>query len=362
MLGAFLDQITGLFDRRFLLAYWAPLFVVLGLATLGAAAIQPGVAPALAVWAALDPLLQLILPLAGLLAITVLAYILQAMTAPLMRLYEGYWPGRLDLLARWAIDEQRERRAELLAGADFGSREAALRGLYQAGAYRDLSFGYPRSTRLVRPTRLGNVLTAAEEYPYQVYRLDTILWWPRLAPLLPEALRAQLDGALTPLIALINLSFLSALLALAGGPFLVVIDRSAADQPMWLFLAVLLGGLLVARLCYEAAIVQASDYGSLLRVAFDLHRHKILEEMHIARPTGLVQERRLWDALNQWVYRYIPPWESHWPPDPATPPADDFHYDTYKPPPSPEPETPRQFDVTLRVAPPPARREEATGE
>ena len=72
-------------------------------------------------------------------------------------------------------------------------------------------------------------------------------------------------------------------MALLGGPALVLIDLSGASQPWWLFLLVFVGGLLLARLCYQAAVTQAGDYGSLLRVAFDLHRHKILEAMHIAR-------------------------------------------------------------------------------
>ncbi len=336
MLTTFLTQVTGLFDRRFIVAYWAPMFVVLSLATLGGLALGRGVAGALAVWSALDPLLQVILPLAALIGVTVLAFILQSMTAPLIRLYEGYWPRPFHPLMNRMIAEQKARRA----------------GLEAARADRQLYLGYPRRDDLVRATRLGNVMTAAEEYAYQIYRLDAIVWWPRLAPLLPDTLRGQIDAALTPLIALLNLSFLLTLLALAGGPAVVLVGLQGATQPWWLFVLVFVGGLLLARLCYEAAISQAGDYGSLLRVAFDLHRHKVLEAMHIARPDDLRTERRLWDALNQWVYRYVPPWESRWPIDPSQfPAADNFYYDTYKRPVKPPEDKPQRIEVTVAGSP-----------
>jgi hypothetical protein len=351
MIGAFLDKIDDLFDRRFILAYWAPLFVVLTLAVLGGLAVTQGIGPLLKTWSGLDPLLQVILPLAALIAFTVLAYILQAMTAPLIRLYEGYWPAWLHGLTRHAIAEQQARRAALLKVLESqpeGDAEAALRGLHQAGAYRQLYLGYPRKAELVRATRLGNALTAAEEYAYQVYRLDTILWWPRLSSLLPEPLRGQIDAALTPMIALVNLSFLLTLLALVGGPALVAADLSGASQPWWLFLLVFAGGLLLARLSYEAAVTQAGDYGGLLRVAFDLHRHKVLEEMHIERPDNLREERRLWDALNQWVYRYVPPWESRWPLDFSQfPEVENFYYDTYEPPKQAPADKAQRVELTL---------------
>ena len=356
MLNAFLVELNGLFDRRFILAYWAPLFVVLALAGLGGLAIGQGIAPALAVWSALDPLLQVILPLAALIGITVLAYILQAMTATLIRMYEGYWPQGLNALMLHAIKEQKARRAALLQKAEKQAQgtvtEQQTQRAAAARAYRRFYLNYPRKQELVRATRLGNVLTAAEEYAYQVYGLDTSLWWPRMASLLPVTLSGQIDAALTPLIALLNLSFLLTLVALLGGPALVLIDLFGASPPWWLFLLVFAGGLLLARLCYEAAVTQAGDYGSLLRVAFDLHRHKVLEEMHFARPDNLREERRLWDALNQWVYHYVPPWDSRWPLNPADfPEVKNFYYDTYEPPKPTPSDKPQRVKPTLAGSP-----------
>ena len=49
----------------------------------------------------------------------------------------------------------------------------------------------------------------------------------------------------------------------------------------------------------------------MLRTAFDLYRHSILEQMHIPIPNNLVEERLLWAALNQLVGRYVMPWTTH---------------------------------------------------
>ncbi len=318
-------------------------------------------------WSDLDPLLQVILPLAALIGVTVLAYILQAMTATLIRMYEGYWPQQLNALMLRAVKEQRAQRAALLQMAEKQAQGTAAEQQMQRAAamraYRRFYLHYPRKQELVRATRLGNVLTAAEEYAYQVYGLDTSLWWPRLASLLPETLSGQIDAALTPLIALLNLSFLLTLLALLGGLALVLADLFGASQPWWLFLLVLAGGLLLARLCYEAAVTQAGDYGSLLRVAFDLHRHKVLEAMHIARPDNLREERRLWDALNQWVYRYIPPWESRWPLDSSQfPEVENFYYDTYEPKKESPADKPQRVELTVAGSPTLNLRKEKTHE
>jgi len=118
MLGTFLDKIEKLFDRRFILAYWAPLFVVLALAGLGWLAVTQGIAPLLKAWSDLDPLLQVISLLAALIGVTVLAYILQAMTATLIRMYEGYWPQPLNALMLRAVKEQRAQRAAVLQMAE----------------------------------------------------------------------------------------------------------------------------------------------------------------------------------------------------------------------------------------------------
>jgi hypothetical protein len=45
-----------------------------------------------------------------------------------------------------------------------------------------------------RPTRLGNLIKAYEEYPYRVYRMDAVFYWPRLWLKLPKDTREEMDS------------------------------------------------------------------------------------------------------------------------------------------------------------------------
>jgi hypothetical protein len=281
MVATFLDKVGGWFDRRFLLAYWSPVFV--GLGAIGGLVIltqRPSVV--FGWWFKLDGGEQIVLGIGSLLAVTLFAYVLDAFTTPLIRLYEGYWSWkRLALLAtRW----QKARRSKLMNSSH--------------------SSYFPRNSKLLKPTQLGNILVSAEEYPYQLYRLDAVVWWSRLVTLLPGTFRTQLDTSLTPMIALLNLSMLFTFISLGGGSILLLTEY------WWLGAFTFIGGVALMRACYIAACNQALDYGQLVRVAFDFYRHDILKQMHIPIPDNLVEERLLWDALNAMAYDYTMPWEA----------------------------------------------------
>src|SRR2546422_5187743 len=102
MVATFLDKVGGWFDRRFLLAYWSPVFVGLGIVG-GLVIFALGPVIVFGWWSALNGEEQIVLGVGSLLAITLFAYMLDALTTPLIRLYEGYWSWkRLARLAtRW---------------------------------------------------------------------------------------------------------------------------------------------------------------------------------------------------------------------------------------------------------------------
>jgi hypothetical protein len=281
MLGTFLDKLNVFFDRRFMIAYWSPIFIGLGF-TVGLVGVLVGPLAALGWWTGRSGTEQVLLGVGVLLVITVLAYVLEALTIPIVRLYEGYWPK--GLLTNWACTRQKARKAK--------SDDSAC--------YHN----YPLDSDLMKPTRLGNVLVASEDYPHQLYQLDAVLWWPRLAALLPETFRTQVDMALTPMLAMLNLSMMFTLLAFGGGIAVLLTNRL-----WWLLGVVFLGGLLLARVCYLVAVNQAVDYGESVRVAFDLYRYDIFKQMHIPLPENLFKERLLWDLLNKWLFSYARPWE-----------------------------------------------------
>lgn len=289
MLGTFIDKLSSLFDPSFILSHWAPAFVGVALSAL-LATILVGPGETAAWWDGRTSTVQAGLGLGGLLLITVSGYLLQSFSVPIVRNYEGYWPRLLRWLAVWS------KAGQL---SDFES-------LRKAEAYDILHFRFPQDKKRVMPTGLGNVLTAAEDYPEQVYGMNAPIWWPRLSALLPDALRGQIDAAVTPMLALINLSMIIGLLAAFGG-----VSVWLTDDRWWLLGAVLLGGLAAAWICYRAAVSQAVIYGDLVRVAFDLYRIEILKQMHIFVPDNYKAERQLWTALNTWIFTpFTMPWNT----------------------------------------------------
>jgi hypothetical protein len=311
----FIDKLSGFFDRRFIIAHWAPVFITFGLAG-GISFTYLGLDEGLKLWTDMNAVGQALLGIATMLSITVLAFISQALVGSIIRFYEGYWPAWLLPIKKWACADQKKILDSL-------------------GSDRFYIY-FPKNPNLLRATRLGNILTAAEEYPYLIYQMETIDWWPRLVPLLPDPFRIQVDFALTPIVALLNLSTCLILLTLGSS-----ISILLADQRWWLFVLIVIIGLLLARLCYLAATDCAVAYGNLIRVAFDLHRHKILKQMDIPVPDNLAGEIRLWSSLNHWISEYIPPPDS----DSSLGP---FYYTTHHEPSSP---TSEQIDIGIKGLP-----------
>ncbi len=303
MLATFVDRALALLDRRFLVACWAPAFLFGALLFFTAGWSLPWLGYTAADYFRLEGLPLAAVTLGLLLLITLAAYLLQAFTRPLIRTYEGYWPWRRvqALGIRWQARRwQALRRArDLAAQAGDRRRYAHL----QARLYRDFP---PREDRIL-PTRLGNVLRAAEDYSTTRYGLDGVFWWPRLEPLLPEALQERLDAAFAALVALLNLATLSGLAAL-----LLLVNlalwalgrlppNAGAMALSWAGGAV--GFLVVGYTIYRAAVAQARSYGELIRVAYDAHRFRILDALHIPRPASPVEEHDLWRRLTRWLYQ-----------------------------------------------------------
>lgn len=276
MYGAFINRFGSLLDRRFLLGSWFP--ALCGSLLLGTAyALAHGWRKTIKEWEGFGAPAQLWLGVVAVAAVTLIAFLLHV--APIIRLFEGYpWPGRIK---RWGLKRQTTRKER-------ASEAVSLRD-------------YPRNRELIRPTRLGNLLTAAEEHSYLRYRIDAVVWWPRFVPVFAQVFRDQLDEALLPLIALTTFS-----LALSAG--------GTAGAILLVFSGHCAGGLLyagaslaVATLAYRAALAQAGWYASCIRAGFDLYRHEMLVAMKLTPPTDLIAERRQGEELTQWIYRGEPP-------------------------------------------------------
>jgi hypothetical protein len=136
----------------------------------------------------------------------------------------------------------------------------------------------------LRPTTLGNVLLAANEYPMWLYGLDSRVTLPRLLRLVPADALSDLDGQRQ------DLQFASEMcgaLILASAISLGFVFN---DGLWWLLLP--LGALVLADLSYRNAVTAAVVYGETLRVLYDLYRFQIYDALQVPRPVRSGEEER----------------------------------------------------------------------
>jgi hypothetical protein len=229
------------------------------------------------------------LEVVGLLLIIVLAAALaHPFSIHRLRFLEGYWDGSPAApLGRIGCARHRRlrRRLHVIVRTTPQSKHEKRRWIR---ASRQLS-RYP-DERLLLPTRLGNVLRAAEAKAGQRYGLDTVTMWPRLYPHVPDPLARALQETRTQLDAYASLcvSFLVAGVVLAA----VLLT----DGP-WLAVPALV--LAAGWIAYRAATTTAIKYGEALAVAFDLYRFPMLDRLGFAHPSSLEEELRFNQDLTE---------------------------------------------------------------
>lgn len=302
MLSTFVSHVTGLFDKRFLFRVWFPTFLFGAVAVL-VAALAGDLQASVKIWSELPPLVQAWLSTGGLVVVTFVAYICDGLMDGIVRLYEGYWPDWAGIGRQICLGVQRHRwqylsdRMDSLESTASFQEDAASRAEYDR-LYTKFYHGFPWTESLLMPTRLGNVLRAAEEYSTFAYSLDAPTVWPRLVQYLPDGFQARLSQASLPLTAMLFSATLSFLFAVAGGMALFF-----ASDKWWLFLCVVGGGLGIFVWCYEGAVQRAVEYGVLIRTAFDLYRNELLKALGVPLPLSPRQEREVWGKLTKWWYQ-----------------------------------------------------------
>jgi hypothetical protein len=210
MLNTFLEKAEALLNRQFVVGYWLPTFLaaMLGLAPRAQVQTLDGVLTWWLAWVrGEDDTGQVWLLLVLFLAVTLIAYLLQTFTRPLVQFFEGYGAWRWQVRPIKALYETRAQhhRGRL---ATLEQEALSGTGTVRALAQDQLVHGYPPKADQVLPTRLGNTIKAAESYGRQAYGMDMPFWWPRLWSLLPEEERGFVQEALTGMVALLNLAVL----------------------------------------------------------------------------------------------------------------------------------------------------------
>jgi hypothetical protein len=259
---------------------------------------------------------QIVLVLGALMLLVGSALVAERLTLPLLKLLEGYWerPGWLRGLLvsyrrwrrrRWAAKVE-PLRVKQARGDLSRAEQAELRGLQaedqldeaqldrlQHLSERERHFSATQMARLARgeaflrvtpgedalgmPTRLGDVLRAAERRPYDKYGLDAVVCWYRLWMVLPVDVKTEITEARLELDRAVR-TCLWGTLFLAWAP--------------WLWWAAVPIGLLVPLLTYNFSMLSAAAlFGDLVETSFDLHRMALYDALHLPRPTSAADER-----------------------------------------------------------------------
>jgi hypothetical protein len=301
MFGGMLDKVTGLLDQRLVLtsllpaiAFWA----VVG----GLAGSQAGWQRVNARWNHLDATAHILLIVIAVALLVLFALVLAASEGALLGLYEGYWgdypPGA------WLAS----------AGKSWHARRRERKNSDYEFIYRN----YPRYRKppdppkpgespaeerpeQIMPTRLGNIIKAAELYPGDEgrYGMDAVFFWPRLYQVIPDSARTSLDGARTSMTLMLNICTLA--LVLSAGAFIALAAATVRPADAWRAAAG--GGAVAAWLAYRSALGPARVYGDLVRSVHDLYRGDLLAKLGFALPDTLAAERELWRNLSQQMYR-----------------------------------------------------------
>lgn len=250
--------------------------------------------------------------LGGLLLAAAPAVVVARVTAPTLRLLEGYWPRWATGLWKQRVNAQQSRlAADLTAFSTLEARKnsgpqprgkAWTREDADEHARLDWSISHrPVGWDRLMPTRVGNVLRAAEDWPRDRYGLDSVIVWPRLWLVLPEttrqelaAARSSLDSSVTAVIWGVLFAMSAPVAALVGSP----------DNPYLPPLVGLTTGIGVA----AAATVwwvpnRAIVFADLLDSAFDLYRFSLYEQTRWPPPTAPESEQEAGEALTQYLWR-----------------------------------------------------------
>jgi hypothetical protein len=220
----------------------------------------------------------------AILVITVLAVavVLQPFQIAVVQLLEGYWVAsplkRGSTLAtrafEFGVEVQRRRSLALkMVRVTDPQRLSPV----QDGWIKEELGSYPDQDDML-PTRLGNVLRAAEIRAGGRYGLDSILAFPRLYPQLSDRLATAWEDQTDQLDTAAHLCVTFLLATVLSGALLA----PRGWDGYWLLIPVATG--MLAWISYRATIAAAKLQGVMMMAAFDLHRFDMLSQLRHPLP------------------------------------------------------------------------------
>lgn len=160
----------------------------------------------------------------------------------------------------------------------------------------------PHEVRRVAPTAFGNAYALAEEYAFERYGVDAVLFWPRMRKLMHDSAATHsecITQQKTTLDLSLNFAFICGVLALETMLTVRLGPRIHGSLLIWIFLVS--AGLFVS--FYSASVNAVRTLGELIKSSFDYHRGLVLEAFNLETPDELVEEQAVWVRLAAFVRR-----------------------------------------------------------
>ena len=251
-----------------------------------------------------------------------ISYTLYAFNFPLIRLLEGYklkeadWSRKRLQKRRQEfkylvdkIDALRMERARFVNRQGFDPDEGSALPLGKDKSYEcealkaelaeleyRLDRHYPSTVHAVLPTMLGNVIAAFEDYPRTRYGMDTVALWPRLVPLLKEKKHTEfVNQEKSVFDFLLNMLVVVAIL----GTELVYLNIFFGQLKLSVGIGVT--AALLSWVLYQGMLIAARQWGTTVRVAFDLYRYDLHRRLGL-RPTGnFGEEYQNWQQFSRFL-------------------------------------------------------------
>lgn len=156
------------------------------------------------------------------------------------------------------------------------------------------------------PTRLGNLLTAYEEYPLRVYGMDSVFYWYRIWLAVSEDLREHIDSQQ----AIADSSiYMTAALFVAG--LIVIIYAVQQQMPFaWvhhlpetqLLLFIGFMSFVLSYLIYRMSLHLHASFGELYKSMFDMHRGKVSVDEIVDQIATLTKDKNIKDSSSSEKY------------------------------------------------------------
>lgn len=220
------------------------------------------------------------------------AWLVEQLEFPSLRWLEGYWPKWMGFLKRllshrhWSrIEAKKSQWQELIINNKHSELSEQDQEKFLA---LDMALmKAPVKQQDCMPTRLGNILRAAERKPGNKYGLDAVICWPRLWLLLPDEVKKDLTEARTALDVQTRLWIWSTM-------FIVWSYWSIWALPI---------GVLAATVIYQMMLSTALVYGELLEATYDLHRAVLYQALRWPLPVNPKDEQSKGKALTAYLWR-----------------------------------------------------------